>query len=247
MTHPASPPLVLLPGTLCDRRLYGRTLRALQGRARVMLPGLRDLPRPADVPQWAGRLLARLPERFVLGGFSLGGLLALELLRQAPGRVAGLVMIASNAEGGSRAGAQRSRQLWRDWQRRGAQAVARSLKPRYFHHAGQRRRHAGLVRDMAKDTPTRAARAQFDFAAQRPAGLGVLAGSRMPVLVISGAQDGLCPPPLQRRMLQARPDACWIELPRCGHFVPLEATSALNQALHRWLTGLWPDPLGAPT
>lgn len=221
----------MLPGTLCDERLFARTARALRSVARVRALGYREL----RGPDWCDSLLARLPERFMLAGFSLGGLWALELLRRAPGRVQGLALVASNGEPASRSGWRRSARLWRDWRSAGAAAVARGLKPQYFHHEHQRRRHARLVREMAEATPARAARAQFDWAARRPAGLPTLARSGVPLLVVSGAADRLCPPRLQRRIVAVRPDARWVELPRCGHFVPLEAPAALGRALGHWL------------
>jgi pimeloyl-ACP methyl ester carboxylesterase len=229
---PARPCLVLIPGTLCDGRLFARQARSLRGQARVLTLGYRQLGAGA---RWVEQALARLPARFSLAGFSLGGLWALELLRRAPERIERLALIASNAEAGSRRGQQRSRALWRLWRRRGAAAVARQVKPAYFHHAAQRQRHARLVRDMALATPARAARAQFQWAARRPAGLPVLAAAAQPLLIVSGEHDRLCPRAWQRRMAQARPDARWVELPRCGHFVPLEQPARLGQLLSRWL------------
>lgn len=239
----AMPCLILLPGTLCDERLFARTADRLRGLARVRTVGYRQM----TGPDWCDRLLQRLPPRFLLAGFSLGGLWALELLRRSPQRIDGLALVASNAEAGSRASRRRSTRLWRDWRTAGAAAVARGLKPQYFHAERQRRRHARLVRDMAQSTPRRAARAQFDWAARRPCGLPVLAASQAPLLLVSGATDRLCPRRLQRRIVQARPDAQWVELPRCGHLVPLEAPAALGRALGHWLrTTCAADP-GAST
>lgn len=234
------PCLVLIPGTLCDQRLFARQVRRLRSRANVMTLDYRQLR--ADRP-WLEQALARLPERFALAGFSLGGLWALELLRRAPERVQRLAMIASNAEAGSRRAQQRNRALWRLWRSDGAATVARHVKPAYFHHPATRRRHARLVREMALATPPRAARAQFQWAAQRPSGLPVLASTQQPLLIVSGAHDGLCPRRLQQRMVAARgPAAHWVELPRCGHFVPLEQPARLTQLLAQWITE--PAPQG---
>lgn len=83
---PSSPPLVLLPGMNCSARLWAR-------RGRSAAPG----PRPAD-PRRAGQaLLDALPDRFALGGLSLGGIVAMALTRRAPERVAGLCLMATNA------------------------------------------------------------------------------------------------------------------------------------------------------
>jgi pimeloyl-ACP methyl ester carboxylesterase len=230
---PDRPCLVFIPGTLCDRRLFARQARALRGRARVLTLEYRGLR--ADRP-WLDAALRRLPARFSLAGFSLGGLWALELLRRAPQRVERLAMIASNAEPASRVAARRGRSLWRLWAREGAATVARSLKPSYFHHPAQRRRHAALVRAMAQATPPRTARAQFDWAAQRPPGLPLLAAQQPPTLIVSGAHDRLCPRPQQQRMRDAcAGSAQWVELPRCGHFIPLEQPAALTRLLAGWL------------
>ena len=226
------PCLVLIPGTLCDARLFQHQVRRLRTRARIVVLDYRRLRAGAD---WLAAQTRHLPPRFSVAGFSLGGLWALELLRTMPERIERLAMIASNAEAGTRGARRRSRALWRLWRSEGAAHVARRLEPKYFHCASQRSKHDRLVRDMAQATPARAARAQFDWAAHRPAGHDVLAHSSAPLLVVSGARDGLCPRALQRRMLAARPDAQWVELRRCGHFVPLEAAAALSRWLEAWL------------
>lgn len=224
--------LVLIPGTLCDARLFKRQVSVLRRDWRVKVLDYRHLK---DIEAWPEQALSTLPERFCLAGFSLGGLWALELLRRAPHRVQGLAMIASNAEAGSRRGRRRSAALWRLWRGAGPDSVAQQVKPDYFHHHSVRVRHARLVRDMARATPARTARSAFEWAAHRPSGLALLAAFNEPVLIVSGANDRLCPRRLQQRMAQAQPQAQWIELPRCGHLVPLEEPAALTRALSHWL------------
>ena len=232
--------LVMLPGTLCDRRIFGRQKRSLRNSHNVRLVDYRQL-KAARTQQaltgWVRRLLAGLPDRFSLAGFSLGGIWALEILRQAPWRVERLAMIASNAQGASPQGHRNSRVQSRLLRQPGAgplAVLARGM-PAYFHHAAVRRRHQGLLRDMALGTGRRSALAQFAWAGGRPEGLQTLAGFAGPVLIVSGARDRLCPPGWQQAMQQANPAANWLALDRVGHFVPLEAPSALTGALHQWL------------
>jgi pimeloyl-ACP methyl ester carboxylesterase len=232
--------LVMLPGTLCDHRLFGRQKRSLRSLHDVRLLDYRAL-QAASTQQaralWVQRLLVGLPDRFSLAGFSLGGLWALEILRQAPERVERLAMIASNAQGASPKGQRNSRIQRRLWRQPGAGPLAvltRGL-PAYFHHAAARHRHLGLLRDMALGTGRRSAWAQFAWAGVRPDGLQTLAGFAGPVLIVSGARDRLCPPRWQQAMQQANPAANWLALDRVGHFVPLEAPAALTGALRQWL------------
>lgn len=240
------PWVVLLPGTLCDSRIFARQARALRGKAQVLKLDYAKLTRSAN---WCQRLLKKLPETFAIAGFSLGGLWALELLRTAPERITGLALIASNAEAASPAGRRKSRHLWRLWRKPiggGPREVAKLVKPGYFHHPAQRRLYAEMVQSMALATPNAAARAEFAWAASRPDGKPALAQFDNPVLIVSGAKDRLCPRPLQQAMHNAQPKAHWLEIARCGHFVPLEAPAALNAALQRWVSAL-PGSVGAKT
>lgn len=234
----ALPTVIMIPGTLCDARIFARQKRALRGRADVRMV---EYDRLRPTRDWAAGLLQHLPARFSVVGFSLGGLWALELMRLAPERIERLAMVASNAQGASAAGRRKSAWLWKMWRALGPAAVARHVKPGYFHHASRRRQYAGLVHDMALRTPAGAAAAEFRWAATRPDGLTTLARFDGPVLLVSGAKDALCTPAMQRAMLRAQPAARWLELPRIGHFVPLEAAPRLGDALRRWLA----DPPGA--
>ena len=126
ITITALPTLVLIPGTLCDARVFKRQKQALRGVANVLILdyyGLRNLG------QWATQLLKNLPARFSVAGFSLGGLWALELLRLAPERVQRIAMIASNAQAASPGGQRKSAWLWKMWRDRGPGEVAKNVKP----------------------------------------------------------------------------------------------------------------------
>ena len=226
------PCLLMIPGTMCDARLFKRQARALRGVARVVVA---DYSHLRDRSVWLEGLLACLPNRFSLAGFSLGGMFAMELLRVVPQRIDRLALIASNVEPAGRKHQRSGCQLRRLWQSQGPDRLIGHLQKRYFHHAAARNSHAPLVRRMAIDTPRRAALAQFAWAAQRPSGLGILHDFTRPVLIASGALDRVCPTKLQQAMHDAQPTSHRLHVPRCGHFVPLEAAVPLNRALVRWM------------
>lgn len=228
------PCLVLIPGTLCDARLFAAQARALRAQARVWCADLQPLG-DGGVDAWAAALLRVLPPRFCLAGFSLGGLLALELLRRAPERIERLALIASNAEAAGPRARRRGQAQRRAWRQGGATAVLRGALPLYLPVARRRALHAAVIGAMAARTPTAAALAQFDWAACRPAGHAVLAAHTAPLLVVSAADDALCPRAQQQRLTAARADARWVELRRCGHFIPLERPRQLSRLLAQWL------------
>lgn len=224
--------LLLLPGTLCDGRMFVRQARALRSCAVVHAANYAGLH---EFDRWMRRLLAGLPPQFSVAGFSLGGLLALELLRRVPERIERLALIASNSQAASPLGKRRSAWLHKLHLARGAAVVAKHVKPAYFHHEAKRRQHEQLVLRMAVQTPQRSAFAQFDWAADRPEGFTALRAFGGPVLVVAGEQDRLCPPAWQRAMQLAHPAMRLHQLPRCGHFVPLESPAQLNEAFKQWL------------
>lgn len=235
------PTCVMLPGTLCDDRVFKKQQRVLRQVADVRVIDYRRFFKAGShrsTPEILRRLLTTLPEKFSVAGFSLGGIYALELLRQAPERIERLAMIASNARAASPKGQRNSAQSTRLWQRRshgGPDAVLARNLPRYFHHEAARQKHARLLRSMAHNTPSAVACAQFSWAGSRPDGLPVLSAFTGSVLIVSGEKDPLCPPAWQAAMANAVPRARWLALPHVGHFVPLEAPAKLNRALTRWL------------
>lgn len=228
----SKPCLLLIPGSFCDNRVFAAQARALRRHARLVAP---NFTRLRDRQAWLTRLLAQLPERFSVAGFSLGGLIALELLRRAPERVERLAMIASNAESATRRTRLRASAQWRHWRQRGPLTALQPVWPHYFLAGSRRSRDRALVRKMALATPAASARSQLAWSAGRPQGLGVLASFDSPLLIVSGARDRLCPRIVQQRMQRAQPQARWVELPRCGHFVPLEAPSRLSRLLTGWM------------
>jgi pimeloyl-ACP methyl ester carboxylesterase len=86
--------LVLLPGLLNTRRLFDHQSAALADRVDVVVP---ELYPHESLGAMAEAALAAAPPRFALGGFSMGGYVAFEILRRAPQRVERLALIDTQA------------------------------------------------------------------------------------------------------------------------------------------------------
>ncbi|WP_420398490.1 alpha/beta fold hydrolase, partial [Marinovum algicola] len=86
-------PLVLIPGMMCDARLFAPQIAAFSGNR-----GLHLAPIAAQdsVPALAAQILASAPPRFALAGLSMGGIVAMEVLRQAPDRVDRIALMDTN-------------------------------------------------------------------------------------------------------------------------------------------------------
>ena len=101
-----TPPLVLLHAFPLDSRMFDRARPGLAGTSRLITPDLRgfgigpslgDPPPPASVDLLASDVVAGLDadgmDRAIIGGVSMGGYVALAMLRNHPDRVAGLVLV----------------------------------------------------------------------------------------------------------------------------------------------------------
>lgn len=228
-------PLILLPGLLCDARLFERQRQAIAARGREVR--VADLTRHDSVADMAASVLEGAPERFALGGLSMGGYVALEVVRQAaPGRVTRLALMDTQA----RPDAEENKARRRDLLALAERGDFKGVTPRLLPQLVDRRRLGddhltGLIRAMAeavgREGFARQQRAIMGRADSRPS----LAAIAVPTLVLCGREDALTPPELHREMAAAIPDATLVELPRCGHLPPLERPEAVTRQLLGWL------------
>jgi len=222
-------PLILLPGMMCDARLFGAQVAALGA---TVLP----VTGAETVQALAAEVLAQAPERFALGGLSMGGIVAMEVIRQAPDRVAGLALMDTNplAEA-EHVKARRQPQMDRA-AAGGLGAVMRDeMKPNYLADGPGRAAILDLCMDMALDLGPdvfiRQSRALHD----RPDQCETLRGFDRPALVLCGRDDSLCPVARHELMHALLPHSTLRVIEGAGHLPTLEQPDATTAALRRWL------------
>ncbi len=227
-------PLLLLPGTLCDARLWSAVLPSLPEEVDCVCAGWGDETVAGAAAQ---RMLASAPPRFALAGMSMGGSVALEICAQAADRVAGLALVSSQPHG-EPAERTLARAEWVEFARQqGVEALVREhLWPKYV-HPGRLDDAAlfGAVLEMACDAGMDAYERQHLLLASRRDHATTLAMLDMPVLVAGGDSDALCTPALQAQMARSARRATRVEFSDCGHFSPLEAPAPLAAAMCDWL------------
>lgn len=222
--------LVCLPGTLCDGRVFGPLLTEL-GRG-ALCPGLAG----ADgVAALAEGVLADLPASFVLAGFSFGGIVAFEVLRRAPGRVSGLVLLSTNARPDpAESQAARARQVALA-RAEGVAAVVEAGWPAAVAAAGAGRRDIRALLDaMARDVGAEGFARQSRAAATRPDSRPDLPRWTGPALVLHGAEDRVCPPARGEEIAGLLPGAVLRPIRDAGHFALLERPGAVAAEIAAW-------------
>ena len=222
---------VLIPGNMCDARLWTDQVRA-------MLPGAVDADTTRDdtIAAMAKRALAAADGPLLPVGFSMGAIVALEMARQQPDRIAGLVLLDANpsADLPERA-AIRPRQ--QDDVRAGLleAVVVGELKPRYLARANRRDRTLlRLLRAMALDLGPDVFVAQSEALRTRADLREVLPALDVPVLIACGAEDALCPPEWHAAMAAGARRATLHVVADAGHMLPLEQAAPLAEIITHW-------------
>jgi pimeloyl-ACP methyl ester carboxylesterase len=225
--------LILLPGLLCDARLFAPQADALSDLARVTVPDL-----AADgIAAMAEAVLAAAPRRFALAGLSMGGYVAQEIVRRAPRRVTRLALISTTARPDMPEQSAMRRDLIELARTDRFALVMPRLLPKLI--SAGRRNDADLRRQvmgMAEAVGVEVFVRQQTAIIGRPDGRDDLARIAVPTAVICGDADELTPPDRHREMATAIAGAKLTIIPDCGHLATLEAPQAVAAALRDWLT-----------
>lgn len=232
-TELGSLPLLLLPGMLETAALWSEVVARLG-------PGVRSSVARIDlddtVEEMALTVLAQAPRRFVLAGHSLGAIVALQIAREAPERVAGLALL--NATG--RSADDDQQRAWAAMERDAVgdgflsalhDLASRSVAAGRGDDAALRERLVAMGRDVGIDGMRRQLAAQV----RRPDHRDALPRIACPTLVVSGTEDRVSPPERQDELAETIPGATLVRLARCGHASPVERPDAVAAALCRWL------------
>ncbi len=226
-------PIVLVPGLNCSARLYAEQIPALWRFGPVTVA---DHTRDDSMTAIAARILAAAPPRFALVGLSMGGYIALEIMRQAPQRVAKLALLdtGSRPETPEQTARRRPRiELAKAGHMTEVADVQFPLLVHPSRHGDQSLRN--LTRSMAEETGAEAFLRQEQAIIGRPDARKGLAAIKCPTLVLVGDGDELTPPHLSEEIAAAIPGARLAVIADCGHLSTLERPQAVAQALVEWM------------
>ncbi len=234
----AAPTLMLLPGLMCDRAVWAPQIEALGAQVRAVVPewGVLD-----TLTAMAQKVLDEAPTpQFALAGHSMGGRVALEVMRLAPQRVTHLALLNTGYKPLAQGPAGEQERAGR----MALLALAREQGMRFM--GGQWAR--GMVHPLHLDTPLFEAvldmlersnpeqfAAQQHALLQRPDAADVLPAIRVPTLVLTGADDAWSGPAQHRAMQAAIPGANLCIVPDAAHMSTWEHPEAVTQAMRAWL------------
>ena len=230
----AAPTVLFLPGLLEDADGFQKQIDSIGSHATCRVA---DLTRSETVAALAKDALAQAADaqRLSVVAHSMGGYVALELMRQAPKRVERLALLNTNARADSPEATDNRKRLM-GLAEKDFPAVISTLMPKLLHE--EHRNDMGIVgtiTEMAlatgRDAFLRQQRAIIRRIDSRPH-LGAIA---CPTLVVAAREDALMPVEMLEELARGIPGARLAIIERCGHMAPLERPAHVSKLLIDWL------------
>ncbi|MEI2387355.1 alpha/beta fold hydrolase [Breoghania sp. JC706] len=227
-------PLVLVPGLLCTEILFAPQISAFSDHP-VMVADNRDHD---SITSMAAAILEKAPDSFALAGLSMGGYVAMEVMRLAPGRVSRLALLNTVARPDAPEQTENRMRLVRLAEDGKFDRIAPALFTGLVPPARQEDEDLrNAVIEMARETgpeafirQEKAIIARID---QRP-NLGAIS---CPTLVVAGTDDPIMPVEVVREIHEGIPASRCEIVPACGHLSTLERPDAVTAALKAWMRG----------
>jgi len=231
---PTMPPLVLIPGLLCDGQLWSEQIATLGSYADISVA---DITQHSTISDMAIAVLDQVPQHFSLVGFSLGSQVALEIMRACPERVERLALLSATHGGLLPSAEAAVRRAVAMIEREGLDRYLDEAYPTYV--AARRVNDEFLKRifiDMAhtigKDAGLRQMRALL--AIKTP--FLKLDQIRCQTLILGGREDRRTTPEAHQLLKQEIPGSELKIIDDAGHFTPIEQPRIVTEMLQHWIT-----------
>ncbi|MFJ9384328.1 alpha/beta fold hydrolase [Peribacillus sp. NPDC101481] len=229
----AKVPLILLPGTLCDERLWETVNLSDLADVKVC-----DVSKADTIEGIAKSVLEEAPDKFALAGLSLGGIISLEIMRIAPKRVIKLALLETNPN-------PPSLEQIEGWERfidmanngQFLDITINHLLPVLIHP--DRRNDEGLVStiiDMAEKVGIEGYINQLKAVMTRSDQRPILSTISCPTMILVGREDRVCPLHMSEFLTENIPRANLEIISHSGHLSPLEQPEKVSAALREWLS-----------
>jgi pimeloyl-ACP methyl ester carboxylesterase len=235
MTHL---PLLLVPGLMCDHTVWDPLLPQL---SLVQACVVVDHGEADSLVQMANQVLQDAPPRFCMAGHSMGARVALEVLRLAPDRVAGVALLDTGylPKLSGSAGEEEVRKrmhLLQIAQDQGVRAMATEWVQGMVHP--ERLKDQELIERILTMFDRKTAKIfahQLHALIHRLDASDVLSSLRVPTLILCGRQDTWSPPSQHEAMHQLAPHATLAVIEEAGHMAPMEQPELVSAEILRWL------------
>jgi pimeloyl-ACP methyl ester carboxylesterase len=225
--------LMLLSGVLCDQAFWSDIPQRLSPVATASVIAFRGF---SSIVAMARHVLDNAPEEFAVAGHSMGGRVALEIMRLEPSRVTGLALLNTGVHGVRDGEPQSRARLIRIAHERGMSALAAEWLPTMMgSDAARCAELMPLMTAMIGRWTAEGYTDQMNAMLHRPEVLSLLPLITVPTLLLSGSDDLSSPVSQQQSIRRKVPHATLFEIHGAGHMAPLERPDSVAIALREWL------------
>lgn len=233
--------LLLIPGLASNAVMWKNQLAALPEELQAHVTDVHA--RHDSIAAMAAALLREHAGPLILCGASMGGMVAMEVLRQAPARIQGLALLGTTARPETD-DMRRLREAAMELFEQGrALEILRANVPLAFHAS---RANDTALTDSYMAFVMQAGAAQLvrqnRAVITRPDARLHLGATRCPVLILCGDSDQLTPPACSLEIAALIAHSQLVMVPQCGHMLTMEQPEFVNRCLLDWLQTLGPDP-----
>jgi pimeloyl-ACP methyl ester carboxylesterase len=237
-------PLLLIHGFPLDRTLWRMQIAGLSQIYRVIAPDLRGFGHSSEtdgeavtMDQYAADLKSLLDsvnvKQAVIGGISMGGYIALAFYAQYADRVKGLILANTRATPDSEEARQARLINAQKVGESGTGFLIDGMAPKMLGPAAKTEIAVTVRSMMGRQRPAGIMSALRGMAA-RPDRTALLRFATVPVLIVSGSQDTLVPPPDSEAMHALIPNSRLVIIPEAGHLSNLDKVDAFNHVVREF-------------
>lgn len=220
-------PLVYLPGSLCDERVFTEQLRAIDAPSQIA-----DLTLDSSFDGMVERVLSEAPPEFALVALSMGCIVAAEIAHVAPERVLGMALLDFNLNAPDEA-QNETRRRWASDVRSGHfPSVIEEIAPAMSFSPAV---HVPLFLEMAMNVGPDGFLRQNDALLDRYDRRPIVTRFEGPLLIACGRHDPLCPPQLHADLAATTPHADLVIAQDAGHLSTIDQPNQMTIAIERWL------------
>ena len=226
-------PLVMIPGMMCDERIFAPQIEALLAEVSVHIA---DISKHDNISDLAADVLSHAPPKFSLAGHSMGGIVAMEICSQAPERVEKLVLIDTNPKSElEEVKAKREPQISDALSGKLINVIRDEMKPNYLASNENQDIILNVCMEMALSLGPKVFINQSRALQGRSDQQNNLKVLDMPVLIMCGSEDKLCSIEKHELMHNMISNSKLEVIKNAGHLPTLEQPAKTTEVVKTWL------------
>ena len=223
----------MVPGMMCDERIFSPQIEELSQNLEVTIA---DISNFSSVSELASDVLKKAPKSFSLLGHSMGGIVAMEIYSQEPKRIEKLILMDTNPKAElDEVKLKREPQIKEVNKGKLLEVMRDEMKPNYLAESENKRSVLNVCMDMALTlgpdvfiNQSRALQSRLDQQ-------NTIQSIKIPVLIMCGSEDKLCPVERHEMMHNMISDSDLITINNAGHMPTLEQPRETTEVLKEWL------------